>query len=442
MAMQNDNKILFDPGREDRSNEHVQSKRKSSKVWLIAVAIIVAATVAGVNVLTYYSNKSSQKTNELTSQSLIEYTASLRPLEQDVVRTGSIRSGSKEKFEYVEGVEFDKVFFENGDEVREGDVIGTPDLVSLAASMENTRKMIRDLDKELKTEAKDNSDNKIKAPCDGRVKEIYAVKQDIVSEIVCDKGAHLILSVDGKMAADIKTDVNIGVGTSVKGTLADGNEIKGRVAAYSEGLMKVTFSDKIPDVGDSIKVSYKGDDLGEGELYVNCPLKITSFAGKIKDVKVKNGEAVKKDDTLFTLTEDVNSDRYNTLMSQRSDLQDDLKSMLDIYLSGVIKAEAAGIVEGLDEDLYEGEDQIPSKNKSRDEEPDQTDAEPTQPKDTDPTVPSDATDPTVPQDPTIPTDITIPTGGPSIPDIPDGMDPAQYYALINGGGLIPGTDDH
>ena len=136
------NKVLFDPGREDRSNEHVQSKRRSSKVWLIAVAIVVAATVAGVNVLTYYSNKNSEKTNDLTSQSLIEYEVSKKSIEDKVIRTATIRSSDKEEYEFVEGVEFEEVFFKNGDKVRKGYVIGTADLVTLAASMENTRKMI------------------------------------------------------------------------------------------------------------------------------------------------------------------------------------------------------------------------------------------------------------------------------------------------------------
>lgn len=453
MAMQNvnDNKILFDPGREDRSKEHVQSKRKSSKVWLIVVAIIVAATVVGVNVLTYYSKKNAEQTNDLTSQSLIETKASMRQIEHKVVRSGSIKSGDAEEFEFVKGIEFEKVYFKNGDNVLEGDILGTADLVSLAYSMENTRKMIRDLDKELHTEDVDNSGSKIKAPADGRVKEIYAEVSDNVSDVVYEKGALLILSVDGKMACDLKTDVNIGVGTAVKGKLADGTELKGRVAAYSEGEMKVTFSDKTPKVGDKIKVSYEGDSLGEAELYVNCPLKITSFAGKIKKIKVKVGEAVEKGDTLFTLTDDVSSERYNTLMSQREDLLDDLKEMLEVYETGNIVAKKDGIIRGLDEDLYE-EEETPYKGKAigntfikhDDEEPSSTTKteEPTSPSEPDQTVPTDNTEPT------IPSDVTMPSGDPTMPSIPAGIDPAQYYALINGGqgidpnaGMIPDMQD-
>ena len=441
MAMQNvnDNKILFDPGREDRSKEHVQGKRKSSKVWLIVVAIIVAATIVGVNVLTYYSKKNAEQTNDLTSQSLIECKASMRQIENKVVRSGAIKSGELEDYEFVKGIEFEKVYFKNGDSVLEGDIIGTADLITLAASMENTRKMIIDLDKELHTEDVDNSGSKIKAPSDGRVKEIYAEVSDNVSDVVYEKGALLILSVDGKMACDLKTDVNIGVGTAVKGKLADGTELKGRVAAYSEGEMKVTFSDKTPKVGDKIKVSYEGDSLGEAELYVNCPLKITSFAGKIKKIKVKVGDSVEQGDTLFTLTDDVSSERYNTLMSQREDLLDDLKEMLTIYETGNIIADKDGIVRGLDEDLYEDEE-TPYKGKAMgasfikhdDEEPTTTTKteEPTAPSEPDQTVPTDNTDPT------IPSDITMPSGDPTIPSIPAGIDPAQYYDLINGGGFV------
>lgn len=441
MAMQNvnDNKILFDPGREDRSKEHIQSKRKSSKVWLIVVAIIVAATVVGVNVLTYYSKKNAEQTNDLTSQTLIGIKASMREIEHKVVRSGTIKGGDKEDFEYVKGIGFEKVYFKNGDNVLEGDIIGTADLVSLAASMENTRKMIVDLDKELHTEDVDNSGSKIKAPSNGRVKEIYAQVSDNVSDVVYEKGALLILSVDGKMACDLKTDVNIGVGTAVKGKLSDGTELKGRVAAYSEGEMKVTFSDKTPGVGDRIKVSYEGDNLGEAELYVNCPLKITSFAGKIKKIKVKVGDAVEQGDTLFTLTDDVSSERYNTLMSQREDLLEDLKDMLAIYESGNIVAEKDGIVRGLDEDLYE-EEETPYKGKAGralivkhdNDEPTTTTKteEPTAPSEPDQTMPTDNSDQT------IPTDVTMPSGDPTIPSIPAGIDPAQYYALINGGGTI------
>ena len=207
------------------------------------------------------------------------------------------------------------------------------------------------------------------------------------------------------MACDLKTDVNIGVGTAVKGKLSDGTELKGRVAAYSEGEMKVTFSDKTPGVGDRIKVSYEGDNLGEAELYVNCPLKITSFAGKIKKIKVKVGDTVEQGDTLFTLTDDVSSERYNTLMSQREDLLEDLKDMLAIYESGNIVAEKDGIVRGLDEDLYE-EEETPYKGKAGralivkhdNDEPTTTTKteEPTVPSEPDQTMPTDNSDQTIP----------------------------------------------
>ena len=199
---QNDNKMLFDPGREDRSNEQVQKKRKSSKVWLIVVAIIVAANVIGVNVLTYYSKKNAEKGNDLTKQSLIEANAAMRMIENKVIFTGKIKSADKDDVEVISGIEFDKLFYKNGDTVKEGDIIGTADLVSLVSSMENTRKMILDLDKELHTEAVDNNGSKIKAPCDGRVMAIYAASSDNVSDVVYEKGALMILSVDGKKAGN------------------------------------------------------------------------------------------------------------------------------------------------------------------------------------------------------------------------------------------------
>ena len=448
MAMQNinDNKILFDPGREDRSTEHVQKKRKSSKVWLIVVAIIVAATIAGVNVLTYYSKKSAEQKNDLTSQSLIETTASMRMIENKVVCTGKIRSSEKEDYEFISGIEFEKVFFKNGDTVKEGEIIGTADLVSLVSSMEKTRKMILDLDKELHTEAVDNNGSKIKASCDGRVKAVYAGESDNVSDVVYEKGSLLILSVDGKMACDIMTDRNIGVGTAVKGKLADGSEIKGRVASYSDGKMKVTFSDKIPAIGDKVNVTYEGDSLGEGEFYVNCPLNVVSFAGKIKKIKVKEGDSVKEGDTLFTLTDDVYSDRYNTLSSQREDLIEDIRTMLKIYETGYIYADKDGIVRGLDEDLYEDENaNIPSKGSSygsgtvlaRDEDEPKSTGEPTEPSEPDQTKPDDTQDPTDPPATTDPSGTDIPAG---YPGIPAGFDPAQYYAMLNGAGTMdPGA---
>lgn len=448
MEMQNinDNKVLFDPGREDRSTEHVQKKRKSSKVWLIVVAIIVAATIAGVNVLTYYSKKSSEQKNDLTSQSLIETTASMRMIENRVVCTGKIKAADKEDYEFISGVEFEKVFFKNGDTVKEGEIIGTADLVSLVSSLENTRKMIIELDKELHTEAVDNNGSKIKASCDGRVKAVYAGESDNVSDVVYEKGSLLILSVDGKMACDIVTGKNIGVGTAVKGKLADGSEINGRAASYSDGKMKVTFSDKIPGIGDRVNVIYEGESLGIGEFYVNCPLKVVSFAGKIKNIKVKEGDSVKEGDTLFTLTDDVYSDRYNTLMSQREDLIEDIRTMLKIYETGYIYADKDGILRGLDEDLYEEENvNLPSKGSSygsgsllaRDNDEPQSTGEPTEPSEPDQTKPSGSQDPTDPPSTTDPSGTDIPAG---YPGIPAGFDPAQYYAIINGSNAMdPGA---
>jgi multidrug efflux pump subunit AcrA (membrane-fusion protein) len=87
-----------------------------------------------------------------------------------------------------------------------------------------------------------------------------------------------------------------------------------------------------------------GTALGTARLYIHNPLGVTGYAGTVRTVVAKENMAVSAGSALFSLKDTRFSANYDTLLRNRSDLEEVLLELLTIYRDGALLATMDGVV--------------------------------------------------------------------------------------------------
>ncbi len=244
-------------------------------------------------------------------------------------------------------------YAENGDVVAAGDRIARVNADSVDVSIAELQQVMDELDGQLYEESLREADENITASVSGRVKMIYAQEGESVADAVYESGALMILSLDGRMSAEIECDADFKVDDSVTAELSDGTVLDGRVASVSagSGTVTVTVSDETAQYGDVISVyTEDGDLLGTGELSAHNELKVVGYNGTVASVDVELNDTVSEGDTLMTLEDTGHTALYTALLSRRGELEDQMDSLYALKGEGYILAECDGVVSGIPDD--------------------------------------------------------------------------------------------
>ncbi|MCC8121012.1 MAG: HlyD family efflux transporter periplasmic adaptor subunit [Oscillospiraceae bacterium] len=248
-------------------------------------------------------------------------------------------------------VEVTSWYVSNGDEVEQGDLLAAVDLSSVLSAIATVQSTISELDEALAEAAEAEIDSTITAAADGRVKIIYAQEDTAVADTMYESGALMLLSLDGMMQVEVETDGSLSVGSSVVVTLSDGSEETGKVESIPDGVAAITLTADGPEVDETVTVATEdGENLGSGALSVHSALLVTGYTGTVESVAVSEEEEVSEGDTLLTLTDTEDTALYESLLLQRTELEEQLQQLFELYQTGGISAPCAGIVSGIDDD--------------------------------------------------------------------------------------------
>ena len=169
-----------------------------------------------------------------------------------------------------------------------------------------------------------------------------------VSACMAQHGDLAVLSLDGYMAVDLETDI-LSRGDSVTVIREDGTEITGKVDTVANKKATILVSDNGPVYGETVTVvTEDGNQVGSGTLYIHSPLAVTGYAGTISMVHVKENAAVYPATTLFSLKNTSFTANYDTLLRQRSELEEELLLLLTIYRDGAILSPMDGVVSSIE----------------------------------------------------------------------------------------------
>ena len=320
-----------------------KKKRKRRRIVFTVILIVLVLAVGLSYTVTRLRKKVDTKFNE-DKDEVISAQVKTGSISTTVSGSGTLTNVDIKQLHIPKGVDVDDVLVSVNDTVEEGEIIATVDSRTVLAAMSDVQAELVELDKKLNDAGSDYVNDYISTGIPGRVKKINAAVGDDVASVMYKYGALAELSLDGYMAVDIEPG-SLAKGTQVKVLREDGSEIKGLVNDLYAGKAIVVVSDDGPVLNETVTVmSVDGDKLGEGELYINSPLRITGVAGTIQSCYVAENQKLYSSGLLFTLTNTEYYNDYYSLLKDREELEDTLQELLALNMNGGLAAPYSGTI--------------------------------------------------------------------------------------------------
>ena len=316
------------------------SREKLRKIIIIAVIAIAALTGLALWLRSRVASQfGRQNDTEISSAAVTRGSIST-----SVYGSGRLSDDDVETLDIPSGVELTDIPVSAGDKVEAGDVLASVDLGTVLSAMSDVNDEIASIDTKLASAANTSTTGYISSSVSGRVKKVYAASGDNVAALMYKYGALALLSLDGYMAVDIDAD-GLTAGDTLSAVTASGTALDATVSDITGSTATVLVSDAAVLCGESVTVySADGTELGTGEAYIHDELKIVGYTGTVAYVSVAEGSAVGAGATLMTLSNTATGAEYAELLSQRSELEDTLKTLINIYNEGALCAEFGGTV--------------------------------------------------------------------------------------------------
>lgn len=328
----------------EEEEDDTQVRGGSGAKWItllcviLAIALIVASLPSGISAVTKVNSKVlSAVPEENTISTVLSGGGTLSPQE------GTAQS-------LPQALELETYYVKNGQTVSEGDPIAQVDLVAVKAAISELQEVIDTLDAAIASESSKTNDSLIRSGTAGRVKKIYAREGTAAADTVYESGALLLLSLDGLMAVDLEARAEVGQRVTV--TLSDGTALEGTVESVSDGTATVTLSDETAPLDDSVTVTTKdGETLGTGNLYIHSRLRVAGAYGTVSQISVKENRQVSAGSALLTLKDTGHTAEYARLLNRRTELEEQMESLVRLSKDGILRADCGGIVSGVDTEI-------------------------------------------------------------------------------------------
>lgn len=328
----------------EEEEDDTQVRSGSGAKWItllcviLAIALIVASLPSGISAVTKVNSKVlSAVPEENTISTVLSGGGTLSPQE------GTAQS-------LPQALELETYYVKNGQTVSEGDPIAQVDLVAAKAAISELQEVIDTLDAAIASESSKTNDSVIRSGTAGRVKKIYAREGTAAADTVYESGALLLLSLDGLMAVDLEARAEVGQRVTV--TLSDGTALEGTVESVSDSTATVTLSDETAPLDDSVTVTTKdGETLGTGNLYIHSRLRVAGAYGTVSQISVKENQQVSAGSALLTLKDTGHTAEYARLLNRRTELEDQMESLVRLSKDGILHADCGGTVSGVDTEI-------------------------------------------------------------------------------------------
>ena len=199
-----------------------ERRKKRIRTIAIVVGVLAAVLIAAVLIL-----RRQVRVNFAMDQGeVLSATVERGTISTVVSGSGMLENVDTETVKLPEGVEVTEILARFGDSYQEGELLATVDMASVRSAMSALQSELDALDEEISQAEGDTVDSYISAGVAGRVKAIYAQVGSGVADVMVDKEALALISLDGYMAVDIETD-SLEEGDAVTVTLSDGSQEEG-----------------------------------------------------------------------------------------------------------------------------------------------------------------------------------------------------------------------
>ena len=353
---------------EEEAEEEIRrqhKRRKRRAITLVAVlAVLVAGAILLPNLLKFVAPKADNSAVNV-NENVLEYKVAKTSIVRDFTASGTLAAGDTEDIKIAGDIEVEEYFVKNGDVISKGDKIASVSKASVMSAIVDVQNTIKKVDKKLNSINSSEDKTVIKADSPARVKKIYVKKGSNAQNTITKNGALILLSLDGLMACDITRTSDTKLGASVTVILSDKTKIEGVIASVTTEKATCVISDKVAAYQDKVTVlDASGKELGTSELYIHNVLPIIAYSGTVSKVSVKVNQYVKKGAELLTITGTKYSGEFSNLMYKRSVLEDQMKTLFELYQTGIVYSDHDGEVTGIKDEDEEEEEEEESTTKS------------------------------------------------------------------------------
>jgi len=309
-------------------------KRKWPKV-LIAVIVLAAVAV-------YIAPKLLGAQEVMPSNQII-HTVARGNVDVTITGSGRLETPDTLAVELPAGVKIASVFVEAGDHVQQGDILAAldPDSLDYRAAQLSGELSALDMQLAARREA-----GEIASPVKGRIKAIYAAEDDGVLETVNEHGALAVLSTDGLMQIEIRTESALALNAEVDVKWNGGSE-KGMVAAKTAEGYLITLDDEDAPYMAVADVYYNVEKIGSGTLDIHAPLPIFGNGGVIEEIHKDVDDEISMGAKLFTLSGEPMADSYRQLLYERSEKAEEMQRVLALIACPNVIAQESGVIEAV-----------------------------------------------------------------------------------------------
>ena len=343
----------------DLDEEDLPRRGGNGPVWITVLCLVLAIA------LLVSSLPSAPRSSTSVHTSVRSCQAQTQPISSVLYGAGTLAPQEGTELTVPDGLEIQNYYVKNGQVLSGGDPIAAFDPVAVKTAVTELQSVLKDLDGAIASAYDSSPSSIIQAGTSGRVKKIYAEKGKDAADTMYEHGAMMLLSLDGKMAVDLEAEPDRDAALTV--ILSDGTELPGTAAASEDGVCTVTVSDAKAPADDAVTVKDEtGRVLGEGTLYIHNALRVTGVYGTVQTINASLNQKVSKGTTLITLKDTGRTATYQSLLSRRDELEEQLDSLLQLGSDGILRAKEAGIVSGVDTEIdYVSPDTLETRQRSQ-----------------------------------------------------------------------------
>ena len=243
----------------------------------------------------------------------------------------------------------DSVQVKTGQQVAAGDPLATVNTASLDTAIYTLQTELETVDAMLVSLAASyESQQTLYTPIKGRVKELYGFKGDRVQDVVAEHGCLYVLSLDGKMSAEIPATDGIALGDRLTVTNAAENLYSAAVTEVNDETITLTFSDLAANPGETVTVLLPDDSTITAECAIHMPLEVSSTVhGIINTELLRINKYCDKKDSAFVVSYPERTQEYRDNLAQRSSLVEQLATLRALKTDPVLRADQGGIISGV-----------------------------------------------------------------------------------------------
>ena len=320
-------------------------RRRIIRTTVFIILLLALGTIIGVRFL-------RRQVKESVAGNPIEVSVAevtVGNISTQVSGSGTLFNVDEESITLPAGVTVDEVLVSANDSFKAGQILARVNSVSILNAMDTLQNKMAEIDNSIYSASGDTLDNTIASGVEGRVKIIFAQVGDDVVKCMAENGALAVLSLDGSMVVSIPAPY-LAVGTEVRVQRENGEELVGTVESNINGIASILVSDNGPVVNEIVSVITDDGMIGNGTLSIHSALRISGTGGTIASSYITEDQRVYAGSSLFGLADLTYYARYQTLLSERAEMEETFLDLMELYQTGGVSAPYDGSVSTVDYD--------------------------------------------------------------------------------------------